>query len=227
MVPAEMMGIWAAFLRLIFGAMMTIKNRNPLSPRLHFFVDEAGQLGHAEFLKRAYTYGRGVGIRSWSFWQDLGQISKNFGPEGIQTFLGSAEVRQVLGVRDGGTSRLISDMLGTQTVSYTDPHRYAAAQDAKRRAHQAFLAGDDPMSALVDAAHHRKMAHLPNAYDRPLLDPAEVLNMSQNEQVLLISGRNCPPIRAGREHYWTRREMAGLFMPKGPGTSCLFFGELK
>lgn len=213
MVPADMLGVWSPLLRIIFAALVTIKDRNPHSPRLHIIVDEAGQLGHASFLKRLFSYARGAGARGWAIFQDLGQISSAFGREGLQTFVGSAETRQIIGTRDIDTARMVSDMLGVQTVSYSDPHRLAAAEDAKRRALQDFMEGGDPMHSLMDAAHHRKMAHIPDAFDKPLLDPAEVLNMSGSDQVIFTSAKDCPPILAQRAPYWTQSAMAGQFMP--------------
>ncbi len=70
MIPAEFLGLLAPMQRAIFGSAMLYKNRHPSAPTVLFLIDEAAQLGNFEALSRAYSYGRGMGIRAWSFWQD-------------------------------------------------------------------------------------------------------------------------------------------------------------
>src|SRR5690606_21312276 len=119
-VPAEYLKIFAPVLRLFFAVTMIVKGRAPSSARVMMLVDEAGQLGSFEALLQSFTYGRGMGVRSWAIFQDAGQITRNFGPAGLPGFMGSAQMRQFFGVRDFQTAQAISNMLGSETLEFDD-----------------------------------------------------------------------------------------------------------
>ncbi|MCG8587992.1 MAG: type IV secretory system conjugative DNA transfer family protein, partial [Proteobacteria bacterium] len=213
-VPPEYIGIWNPFLRLCFGVAMLYKQRRPDAPGVLFLIDEAGQMGRFEMLQRAFTFGRGMGVRAWAVFQDLGQISHHYGQAGVQTFLGSAQVRQFFGVRDHQTALLVSNMLGDQTLSYIEPRAREDALHAQREAMRGLLRGSvDPFDALREAGHYKRLAETPEKQHRRLLAAEEVLSMPEDRQVLFISGVGCPPIAAWRHPYFERREMAGLFLP--------------
>jgi type IV secretion system protein VirD4 len=112
-------------------AAIRLVNRHPSSPGVLLVVDEAAQLGNFEALLRAYSYGRGMGLRTWSFWQDPGQITRNYGQAALSGFIGSSQCRQFFGVRDLDTARLVSQMLGQQTLEYDA----ILEQDTARRNH--------------------------------------------------------------------------------------------
>jgi type IV secretion system protein VirD4 len=99
-VPAEYLSLWSPAIRLIFTVAMQIKSRAPSAPRLTLVCDEAGQLGRFEALLKAFTYGRGAGVRAWAIFQDVGQIIRNYGQPALSGFLGSAQMRQFFGARD-------------------------------------------------------------------------------------------------------------------------------
>ena len=212
-VPAEFLSPWSPVIRLFFTVAMPYKSRAPQAPRLTLIVDEAGQLGRFEALLRAFTYGRGAGIRAWAIFQDLGQISRNFGQDAVSGFLGSAQLRQFFGARDIATARIISSMLGTETLTYDDDLAQDDAKRAKTDLMRGILLGSvDPMDAapqiaqLGRAAQHRSKQH------RALMAPDEVLNMPEDQQILFISSKDLPPILAQKFAYFSRREMAGKYL---------------
>ena len=92
-IPAEYLALWSPLVRLFFTVAMLYKSRRPGGRRVMLLVDEAGQLGRFETLLRAFTYGRGAGVRAWAIFQDAGQIVRNFGAPALQGFLGSAQMR--------------------------------------------------------------------------------------------------------------------------------------
>lgn len=210
-VPAEYVGVWSGFLRLLIGVAMVHKQRRA-GQRVLFVVDEAAQLGNFEMLKRAYTIGRGFGLRAWSAWQDLGQIEKHYGKEGVSTFLGSSQVRQFFGVRDWETALLVSNMLGNQTFEYDDLAKQAEAKKAKRHVVQSLFGGADPFQVGMDAAHFARESRRKQTIQRPLMTPDEILQMPENKQVLFISGVDCQPIYADKLPYFKAKAMRGLFM---------------
>ncbi|AHB48056.1 hypothetical protein W911_06095 [Hyphomicrobium nitrativorans NL23] len=213
MIPAEYLRQCAPALRLFLTSVMLYKTRRPGSKRLLMIIDEVAQLGAFPTLQLLYTYGRGIGIQTWTFWQDVGQIAHNFGPTGVDTFLGSSQMRQFLGARDLQTARLISNMLGTETLEYDDTRQQEEAQRQKRMAMQRALAGEDLMTTAMEAAHFSKAAQMRSKQQRKLMTENEVLGLGGDQHILFISGREPLAIRADRYPYFTRREFAGLYLP--------------
>ncbi|MFN3224725.1 MAG: type IV secretory system conjugative DNA transfer family protein [Hyphomicrobiales bacterium] len=212
-VPAEYLSIWSPAIRLIFTVAMQIKSRAPSAPRLTMVCDEAGQLGRFEALLRAFTYGRGAGVRAWAIFQDVGQIIRNFGEPALSGFLGSAQMRQFFGARNFDTAEAISKMAGTQTLTFDDELAQGQAKKLKRDLMQdVLLDGADPMSAAHRIAQAEAAANHRSKQTRQLISADEVLRLAEDEQVLFISGLNLPPIRANKYPYFSRQargQMAG------------------
>lgn len=212
-VPIEYVTLWAPVLRTMFTAAMLYKSRAPDAPRLTMIVDEAGQLGRFEALLRAFTFGRGAGVRTWALFQDSGQIIRNFGPPALQGFLGSSAKRQFFGVRDYETALMISKMLGTETLEYDDKLRQAEAQRSKFGAAMRVVNGEDPFQALYDMYHFEEASQTRTKQARALMTPDEILAMPDDRQILFVSGKSLKPIYAERYPYFTRPEMAGRYLP--------------
>lgn len=212
-VPAEYLSIWSPLVRLFFTVIMICKSRHPESPRVLLVVDEAGQLGRFEALLRAFTYGRGAGIRAWAIFQDVGQIVRNFDSSALQSFLGSAQMRQFFGVRDYETAQLISNMLGDETLSYDDDLQQSAAGKQRREMMRSLLVeGGDPF----EAANRIKQARFEETHRsrqrRSLMTPDEVLAMPEDRQILFISGKSLMPVQGWKWPFYSRREMAGMYL---------------
>lgn len=212
-IPAEFLSIWSPLIRVFFTVAMLVKGRAPAAPRLHLIVDEAGQLGSFEALLRAFTYGRGAGVRAWAIFQDAGQIKRNFGDSALQSFIGSAQLRQFFGVRDYETAKLVSDMLGAQTLHHTDTRQNNTDRHAKRAAILKLFTGADSMEAALGFVHHRRAGRIPAGKARALLAPDEVLALREDQQILFISGLNLRPILANKYPFYTRPELAGRYLP--------------
>lgn len=213
MIPAEYVEILAPMNRAIVGAAMLYKQRHPSAPRVLFVIDEASSLGRFESLLRGYTYGRGMGIRVLSIWQDTSQIGRNYGANAVSSFLGSSQLRQFLGVRDLDTAKMVSAMLGSQTLEYDVEIEQLAAQRNKNLILRDMLAGGDPYEAGLNYAYQERAAINRLKQGRNLLNPDEILNLPEDQQILFISGRNLMPILANKYSYFTRPEMAGGYMP--------------
>lgn len=211
-IPAEYLSIWSPVVRLFFTVTMLYKARAPEAPRVLLLVDEAGQLGRFEALLRAFTYGRGAGVRAWAIFQDVGQVVRGFGPPALQGFLGSAQMRQFFGVRDYETALLVSKMLGQQTLEYDDPLQQDAAKRQKWETMRRVMDGDDPFTAAYDYAHFQRNTEHRTKQARPLMTPDEILALPEDRQILFISGKNLRPILAHKHPYFTRREMAGRYL---------------
>lgn len=212
-IPAECLSVWSPLVRLFFTVTMLYKARRPDGPQVMLLVDEAGQAGRFEALLRAFSYGRGAGIRAWAFFQDVGQVTRNFGASALQGFLGSAQLRTFFGVRDYETARLISAMLGSETLHYNDELQQQAAKRAKRQAATEMMSGNDPFSAAFDYAHYSKNEEHRDKQSRQLMTPNEVLALPEDRALHFISGKNLKPVLAFKRPYYESREMAGLYLP--------------
>lgn len=182
-VPVEYGSIWAPVLRTMFTVQMLYKSRAPSSPPVNMIIDEAGQLGKIDALLRAFTFGRGAGVRAWAMFQDAGQIIRNFGSTGLQGFMGSAALRQFFGVRDYDTAQLVSAMLGQQTLEYDDTLRQAQARQAKRQAAMSVLTGNDPFSAAQNLKHNAFLETQKTKQARSLMTPDEILAMPEDRKI--------------------------------------------
>ncbi len=225
-IPAEYLGIWAPITRVLFTSAMLFKVRKPDSPRVLLVVDEAGQLKKFDALMRSVTFGRGAGIIAWTFWQDIGQIARNFDQHAVQTFLGSAQYRQLFGARDYETAKLFSDMCGYETLTYDDTLKQSEAKQLKRKIAQDVMLGNtDPL----EAGHHMAQLDMASSHrtkqQRKLISADEIMNvLGEDEQLLFVSGLDLPPIRAQKHPYFSRaarKQMAGKYLdtpyhdPKG------------
>ncbi|WP_339715402.1 type IV secretory system conjugative DNA transfer family protein [uncultured Sneathiella sp.] len=212
-VPIEYVSLWAPLLRTMFTVQMLYKSRAPGAPPINMIIDEAGQLGNFEALLKAFTFGRGAGVRTWALFQDAGQIIRNFGAPALQGFMGSAALRQFFGVRDYQTAQMISSMLGTETLEYDESLRQADARRQKRNAAMNILNGGDPFTSFADMQYHAYAEGHRTKQSRPLMTPEEILAMPENRQIQFISTGNLKPVFAEKDPYYQRREYIGRFLP--------------
>lgn len=212
-VPIEYVGLWSPVLRTMFTVQMLYKSRAPSAPPVNMIVDEAGQLGSFEALLRAFTFGRGAGVRTWALFQDVGQIVRNFGVPALQGFMGSSALRQFFGVRDYQTAQMVSSMLGTETLEYDDGLRQADARRQKLNAAMSIMNGGDPFSAYADMKYHAFAEEHRTKQARALMMPEEILALPEDRQVLFVSGKNLKPILAEKHPYYGRSDFAGRFLP--------------
>jgi len=209
--PAEHISQLAPAIRIFFTVTMILKSRAPQARQVMLLVDEAGQMGNFDALLRAFTFGRGAGVRAWAFFQDVGQIERNYGRAAVQTFIGSAQVRQFFGVRDYDTARLVSDMIGQGTLEYADELRHEDARRRRSQIIQGVMTGGDPFAAAADMHYQSFASQHASKQARPVLSPDEVLNLPEGKQVLFISGKDLPPILGERRRYFERRDLAGAY----------------
>ena len=211
--PVEYQNILAPMQRAIFSTAMLYKFRKPSAPSVLFIVDEAAQLGNFEGLIRGYSYGRGMGARWWSFWQNPEQITRNLGPGALSTLIESSQSRQFVGTRSLETARMVSAMCGQQTLEFDAVLEQDAARRNAARVVSELLDGSDPFAAGLSYAQFSRAAEHRTKQARALIAQDEVLVMPETDQILFISGLGLPPIRAQKFPYFTRPEMAGAYLP--------------
>jgi type IV secretion system protein VirD4 len=152
-------------------------------PPVLYLLDEFAALGHLAPIERAMGLMAGYGVQLWPILQDVHQLRATYGQR-AGTFLSNAGVLQVFGVNDYESSRLVSDLLGQETVIFQTMAR----------------ALDSEQSGISYSEQHT---------GRPLMTPDEVRNMHTNAQLLFLAGQR--PIFAGKIRYYDDPEFKGLF----------------
>jgi type IV secretion system protein VirD4 len=185
--PPDRLSTYSRWLRLLVTQSLAELARSPVRPAapVLYLLDEFAALGRLEPVERAFALMAGFGVQLWPILQDIHQLRAAYGQR-AGTFLSNAGVLQVFGVNDHDSARLISDLLGQQTVVFQPMSR----------------ALDSEKSGLSLAEHH---------VGRPLLTPDEVRNLPQSSELLFLAGQR--PIVARKLRYFEDREFAGMFDP--------------
>jgi type IV secretion system protein VirD4 len=144
--------------------------------KLLLMLDEFAALGRLDFFESQLAFMAGYGIRSFLITQSLNQLERAYGPN--HAILDNCHIRIAFSTNDERTAKRVSDALGTATE----------------------------MRAMKNYAGHRLspwLGHLMvsrQETSRPLLTPGEVMQLSPNEAVVMISGVH--PVRARKARYY-------------------------
>ncbi|MGE0022361.1 MAG: IncP-type conjugal transfer protein TraG [Hyphomicrobium sp.] len=155
--------------------------------QLLLMLDEFPALGRLDFFESSLAFLAGYGVRAFLVAQSLNQIDKAYGIN--HAILDNCHVRIAFAPNDERTAKRLSDALGTAT-------------ELKR---QTNLSGKR-LSAWLP---HTTISE--QETPRPLLTPGEVLQLSQDEALVLVSG--VPPIRARKLRYFADRNFIARRLP--------------
>jgi type IV secretion system protein VirD4 len=139
-------------------------------------LDEFAALGRLDFFESQLAFMAGYGIRSFLITQSLNQLERAYGPN--HAILDNCHIRIAFSTNDERTAKRVSDALGTATE----------------------------MRAMKNYAGHRLspwLGHLMvsrQETSRPLLTPGEVMQLSPNEAIVMVSGLR--PVRARKVRYY-------------------------
>ena len=185
--PPDRLATYARWLRLMLAQGLTDLARAPASPArpVLFLLDEFAALGRLEPVERAMGLMAGYGIQLWPILQDVHQL-RALHERRAGTFLSNAGVLQVFGVNDHDSAKLVSDLLGQETVVFETMSR----------------AIDSDETGISFGSQH---------VARPLLTPDEVRTLREDLQLLFLAGQR--PIVAAKLKYYADREFAGRFDP--------------
>ena len=185
--PPDRLSTYSRWLRLLVAQSLTDMARDPAKPAtpVLYLLDEFAALGHLAPVERAMGLMAGYGVQLWPILQDVHQLRATYGQR-AGTFLSNAGVLQVFGVNDHDSARLVSDLLGQETVVFQTMSR----------------ALDSDKSGITYGVQHTA---------RPLLTPDEVRNMPQHVELLFLAGQR--PIGAVKLAYYADAEFRGLYDP--------------
>lgn len=183
--PPDRLATYSRWLRLLISQSLTDMARDPARPPepVLYLLDEFAALGHLAPIERAMGLMAGYGVQLWPILQDIHQLRATYGQR-AGTFLSNAGVLQVFGVNDHDSARLVSDLLGQETVVFQTMAR----------------AMDSEQSGISYSQHHTA---------RPLLTPDEVRNLPSQTELLFLVGKR--PIVAGKLAYYADPEFRDLY----------------
>lgn len=111
-IPPDKIDTCSQIIRLWIGTLFNLimmRNRVP-EDRTLFILDEAAQLGHLNLLTKAITLLRGYGLQTWSFWQDLSQLSTLY--PNWETLYNNCRIHQNFGITNARFAKNISELTG-------------------------------------------------------------------------------------------------------------------
>jgi type IV secretion system protein VirD4 len=144
--------------------------------QLLLMLDEFAALGRLDFFESQLAFMAGYSIRSFLITQSLNQLERAYGPN--HAILDNCHIRIAFSTNDERTARRVSDALGTATE----------------------------LRAMKNYAGHRLspwLGHLMvsrQETSRPLLTPGEVMQLSPDEAIVMVSGVH--PVRARKVRYY-------------------------
>lgn len=215
-IPASLIDVWKPYIRTVIGAAMLHAERSigaPKRRRPFFVLDEAAQLGRAEFMLRAYSFGRSA-FDILTAWQSLGQIRGLYGNDGLVELLSSSGLKTIEGggIHDLETASYFSNYLGETTRAYIDPSKKAAHDHASwSELWGLFSEGGDPVKAMASMMHNRDQAKHPEHHSRKLQTPDELLGLDPRKRLVLRSGLH--PFYVDKVPYWDDPHLRGRFDP--------------
>ncbi|MCF7779078.1 type IV secretion system DNA-binding domain-containing protein [Sulfitobacter sp. M220] len=112
-VPPHLLSSHGQLLRIWLGTILNTvaqREQRPEIPDL-FLVDEAATLGHLDELLTAASLLRGYGLRTWTFWQSIGQIETLYGARASE-FLDNAGTLSMFGASNAAAANNLRALTG-------------------------------------------------------------------------------------------------------------------
>jgi len=198
--------------RTILSTIATLKRRHLNAPAIDLHVDEPVLLAPFPLFGDIVNFGPGYGLRSIMTTQSMRQLDQLM-PHGREIIMGGCAVKIFIGGgMDIEAARLLSGMLGTQTVHYNQELNQLEAQQHKRRAFNEILAGGDPFKAGMEEAYFAKAAKHRSKATRNLLNADEITRIPQGRGIILGAGLS-QPLAAEFRPYFNERVLGGRFLP--------------
>lgn len=211
MIPVHLIESCAGIIRALISSITISQQRHPINP-VHIIIDEAGQLGNFESLKRMYSFGRGAKIRISTAWQNIGQGYDNLGKDGFDTVFSNAQSKVILSVASEQSARFISEYMGKST-HYYDPYlKHAQANINQTALIQKAIQGGGLQGTLPDIAKAWEQSQAQEAVARPLKTTEELINMPPETGLLLFHGLGVHPYEYQKWHYFLNPDYAHLFL---------------
>lgn len=150
--PGDAFETHAVWLRLVLGDILAALGRTPPGKRRPLLkLNEVGNLGRIDALKRAIKMIRKNGVRIDTYWQDLTSIEEaGYGERGARTFIANAGVKTTWATDDETTMDFFSKRAGTETVHMDSYQTNQEGDNKNRHAEGVNVVNPEDVSALED-----------------------------------------------------------------------------
>ncbi|HEV3191086.1 MAG TPA: IncP-type conjugal transfer protein TraG [Polyangiaceae bacterium] len=149
--------------------------------RLLLLLDEFPSLGRLEFFESALAFMAGYGLKALLIAQSLNQLEKTYGPN--NSILDNCHIRVAYAANDDRTAKRISDLLGQAT---------------EKKVQRSYSGSGLFLGNRTESEQE---------FGRPLLTPAEVNQLPQDDGILLVGG--LLPYRARKVRYFVDPRFRG------------------
>jgi len=107
-IPPDKIDTSSQLIRLWIGSLfnLVMMRSNAPEDRTLFILDEAAQLGHMSLLTKSITLLRGYGLQTWSFWQDLSQLSTLY--PNWETLYNNCRIHQDFGITNAWFAKQVA-----------------------------------------------------------------------------------------------------------------------
>ena len=194
-IPLKTLQATPALGRVVIGALLNAvyEADGDVKGRVLFLLDEVARLGFMGVIEAARDAGRKYGITLLLLYQSLGQVTEQWGREGLRAWYDSTSWRLFAAVQDPETARELSALCGEYGV-------VATAQGDTR--------GTQGRAGAVGS---RSFGHSQNRSEikRALIRPDELLQDTRADEAFVIV-RGAKPLRCGRAIYFRRPGMLAL-----------------
>jgi type IV secretion system protein VirD4 len=189
-IPPEYLDVYKSVVRLLTGitlASMLRTKGKPEHPCL-FLIDEFPALGYMQNIETGVGYLAGYGVSVWLFIQDLAQLKANY-PK-WESLIANCSVRVAFGTNDFETAKVLSDMLGTTTIT-------VKSGGQTREGDKLLFRKETGISTNTSET------------SRQLMTPDEVMRIPFEEMLVFVQGLK--PILAKKVMYFKDPEFKGKF----------------
>lgn len=180
----EVMGAYPGLSRILLGSILYYVYQNRPKHQVLFLIDEMPRLGYMRLLEEARDVGRGLGIKLWVIVQELGQLRKLYGQDGVSAWLENTGIQQFFGIKGLETAKRLVETLGETMV--------------------------DISSVSLNQSENSKESRSVSTQKqkRSLITVDEIIQLGQENQ-LILSEHN-KPLKCAKSPYYRRKEFMKL-----------------
>ncbi len=192
-IPLKTLQATPALGRIVIGALLNAvyEADGHVRGRVLFLLDEVARLGFMGVIEAARDAGRKYGITLLLLYQSLGQVTEQWGREGLRAWYDSTSWRLFAAIQDPETARELSALCGEHGVVAT------AQGDTQGTQGRAGALGSK------SSGHSQNRSEI----KRALIRPDELLQDTRADEAFVIV-RGSKPLRCGRAIYFRRPGMA-------------------
>lgn len=192
-IPLKTLQATPALGRIVIGALLNAvyEADGSVKGRVLFLLDEVARLGFMDVIEAARDAGRKYGITLLLLYQSLGQVTEQWGREGLRAWYDSTSWRLFAAIQDPETARELSTLCGEHGVVAT------AQGDTQGTQGRAGALGSK------SSGHSQNRSEI----KRALIRPDELLQDTRADEAFVIV-RGSKPLRCGRAIYFRRPGMA-------------------